>query len=278
MQWTEACTGLAEPCRGVTAADASPGSVAHVEIDAFVRHRSLPGFGPQGQERLAQARVAIVGVGGLGCPVSLYLATSGVGHLTLIDSDRVSVTNLHRQVLFGPDDVGRPKVEAAAEALARLASRTTVDAIDARVVDAATASTGRGEAGALDAATVLAGHDLVLDCTDTWNSRHAVADACAALEVPLVWGAVQGWFGQVTVFSGGRTLRDVFPDEPAPELAVCEGGGVLGPLCGQVGTAMATQAVVQLTGAGKGLAGTLQVIDARDGQWRSLPIAGGARA
>ncbi len=260
------------------AADASPGSVAHVEIDAFVRHRSLTGFGPEGQERLAQARVAIVGAGGLGCPVALYLATSGVGHLTLIDSDRVSVTNLHRQVLFGPDDVGRPKVEAAADALGRLAPGVTIDALDGRLVDGGTAASGLGGAGALDATEALKGFDLVLDCTDTWTSRHAVADACAALEVPLVWGAVQGWFGQVTVFSGGRTLRDVFPDEPAPELAVCEGGGVLGPLCGQVGTAMATQAVVQLTGAGKGLVGTLQVIDARDGQWRSLPIAGGARA
>ena len=238
--------------------------MTHVEVDAFVRHRALPGFGPEGQDALGDARVAIVGVGGLGCPAALYLAAAGVGEVTLIDSDRVSVTNLHRQVLFGPEHVGVAKVEAAAAALAALAPATRVTAVDARL-------------GA-DASSVLEGHDLVLDCTDTWPSRLAVADAALGLGIPLVWGAVQGWYGQVTVFAGGRTLRDVFPQEPAPDFGVCDAGGVLGPLCGQVGTAMASQAVVLLTGAGPGLAGTLQVIDARDGAWRSLPIAGGVRA
>ena len=238
--------------------------MTRVEADAFVRHRALEGFGAAGQDALARARVAVVGAGGLGCPAALYLAAAGVGRLTLIDSDRVSVTNLHRQVLFGPEDVGRPKVEAAAEALARLAPGTEVTALDARL-------------GA-DAPAVLEGHDLILDCTDTWPSRLTVNDAAAALGVPLVWGAVQGWFGQVTVFDEGRTLRDVFPHEPPQDLAVCDGGGVLGPLCGQVGTAMAAQAVVLLSGTGRGLRGTLQVLDAREGVWRALPVAGGARA
>ncbi|WP_062466727.1 HesA/MoeB/ThiF family protein [Demequina maris] len=236
-----------------------------MEADAFVRHRALEGLGAAGQEALAGARVAIVGVGGLGCPAALYLAAAGVGALTLIDSDHVSVTNLHRQVLFGPGDVGAPKVEAARAALARIAHGAEIDAVQERV---------RPD----DAAALLAGHDLVLDCTDGWPSRYAVADACAALGVPLVWGAAQGWFGQVTVFADGATLRDVFPDEPAPALDSCEEGGVLGPLCGQVGAAMASQAVVRLTGAGRGLCGTLQVIDARDGAWRSIPVAGGVRA
>ncbi len=238
--------------------------MTRVAADAYVRQRALPGFGGEGQEALGAARVAIVGVGGLGCPAALYLAAAGVGALTLIDSDRVSVTNLHRQVLFGPADVGLAKVEAAASSLAALAPQVSVTTIDARL-------------GA-DAADVLAGDDLVLDCTDTWPSRLAVADACADLGIPLVWGAVQGWFGQVTVFDEGRTLRDVFPVEPAPDFGVCDAGGVLGPLCGQVGAAMASQAIVRLTGAGRGLVGTLQVVDARDGAWRSLPIAGGAGA
>ncbi|WP_169746826.1 HesA/MoeB/ThiF family protein [Demequina gelatinilytica] len=235
-----------------------------MEADAYVRQRALPGFGAAGQDALAAARVAVVGAGGLGCPAALYLAAAGVGSLTLIDSDRVSVTNLHRQVLFGPGDVGRPKVAAASEALARVAPAVDVTGIDARL-DAATAP------------SVLAGHDLVLDCTDTWPSRLAVADACAGLRVPLVWGAVQGWFGQVTVFAGGATLRDIFPTEPAPDFGLCDAGGVLGPLCGQVGAAMASQAIVALTGTGRGLSGTLQVVDARDGAWRSLPVGASSR-
>ncbi|WP_062464300.1 HesA/MoeB/ThiF family protein [Demequina soli] len=233
--------------------------------DAYVRQRALPGFGEAGQEALARARVAIVGVGGLGCPAALYLAAAGVGALTLIDSDRVAVSNLHRQVLFGPDDAGLAKVSAATSALARVAPGVEVRAVEARL------SAGTAE-------DLLDGHDLVLDCTDTWPSRLAVADACEARAVPLVWGAVQGWFGQVTVFGDGVTLRDLFPTEPAPDLGVCDAGGVLGPLCGQVGAAMASQALVLLTGAGPGLRGTLQVLDARDGAWRSIGVAGGVRA
>ncbi len=239
--------------------------MTRVEADAFVRQRALPGFGAAGQAALGSARVAVVGVGGLGCPAALYLAAAGVGSLTLIDSDRVSVTNLHRQVLFGPSDVGDAKVTAAARALGHVAPSTVVSIVDARLTDAT-------------ASSLLAGHDLILDCTDTWPSRLTVDDAAAGLGVPLVWGAVQGWYGQVTVFAGGGRLRDVFPEEPAPDFGVCDAGGVLGPLCGQVGAAMASQAVVLLTGAGPGLAGTLQVLDARDGAWRSLPLAGGVRA
>ena len=233
--------------------------MTRVELDPFVRQRALAGLGDAGQLALADARVAIVGVGGLGCPAALYLAAAGVGSLTLIDSDSVSVTNLHRQILFGPSDVGEKKVEAAAARLAISAPWTAVAAIDTRV-------------SAHDAPTVLGGHDVILDCTDTWSSRYAVADAAAGLETPLVWGAVQGWFGQVCVFGGGATLRDVFPVQPPPQLDQCDAGGVFGPLCGQVGTAMAAQAVVLLADAGRSLRGRMSVLDARDGEWRTLPI------
>jgi len=239
--------------------------VTRVEPDPFVRQRALAGFGPDGQSAVADARVAIVGVGGLGCPAALYLAAAGVGSLTLIDSDAVSITNLHRQVLFGPDDVGARKVDAAARALAATAPWTATVAVDRRI-------------GAADAADVLAGHDLVLDGTDMWSSRFAVADAAAGLGIPLVWGSVSGWFGQVTVFGDGVGLRDVFPTQPPPEFDQCDAGGVLGALCGQVGTAMASQALVLLTGSGGALRGRMSVLDARDGAWRTLPIAGGARA
>jgi molybdopterin/thiamine biosynthesis adenylyltransferase len=227
-----------------------------------VRQRALAGFGADGQKSLVDARVAIVGVGGLGCPAALYLAAAGVGSLTLIDSDSVSVTNLHRQVLFGPDDVGARKVDAAARRLAASAPWTSVTAVDARL-------------SASDAAEVLAGHNVILDGTDMWSSRYAVSDAAVALGVPLVWGAVQGWFGQVCVFDGGSSLRDVFPTQPPPELDSCDAGGVLGPLCGQVGTAMASQATVVLAGSGGALRGRLSVLDARDGEWRTLPIGAG---
>lgn len=239
--------------------------MTRVEPDPFVRQRALPGFGSGSQDALARARVAIVGVGGLGCPAAQYLAAAGVGALTLIDSDSVTVSNLHRQILFGPADVGRRKVDAAAAALTERAPWTAVTAVDARLAGG-------------DAERLLAGHDLVLDCTDTWPSRYVVADAARGLGVPLVWGAVQTWFGQVTVFDREHTLRDVFPTEPPPDLAVCDAGGVLGPLCGQVGAAMATQAIVLLTGIGTALRGRLSIVDSRDGEWRTLPVAGGVRA
>jgi adenylyltransferase/sulfurtransferase len=233
-----------------------------VEPDPFVRQRALVGFGAPGQDALTNARVAIVGVGGLGCPAAQYLAAAGVGSLTLIDSDTVSVTNLHRQILFGPDDVGARKVDAAAKALAERYPWTAVTSVATRL----TPDTARD---------VLAGHDVILDGTDTWSSRHTVADAASVLGIPLVWGAVSGWFGQVTVFDGGLQLRDVFPNEPPPGLAACEGGGVLGAMCGQVGTAMATQAVMVLAGAGTGatgLRGRLSILDSRNGEWRTVAV------
>jgi molybdopterin/thiamine biosynthesis adenylyltransferase len=226
-------------------------------VDPYVRQRALAGFGADAQEALASARVAIVGVGGLGCPVAMYLAAAGVGHLTLIDGDHVSVTNLHRQILFGPDDVGRPKVEVATEALARLSPSVDVTALHRRIGH--------------DAERVLADHDLIVDGTDSWPSRFAVNDAALALNLPLVWGAVSGWFGQVTVFEDGHSLRDLFREESVDAFAACD-GGVLGPLCGQVGAAMATEAVVRLAGVGPGVSGNLHVIDAREGVWRSVPL------
>ncbi len=238
--------------------------MANVQPDAYVRHRALEGFGHAGQQALSDARVAMVGVGGLGCPAALYLAASGVGHITLFDSDTVSVTNLHRQVLFGPDDVGTPKVDAAAKRLRELAPNVRLDPRNVRLGDGATEQ--------------LAGYDLILDGTDTWPSRLTVADAAAELNIPLVWGALSGWYGQVTVFDEGRSLRDLFPVEPPPDFGVCEGGGVLGPLCGQVGTAMASQALVLLAGSGPGLRGILSILDAREGVWRSLPVGKSANA
>jgi molybdopterin/thiamine biosynthesis adenylyltransferase len=227
--------------------------------DPFIRQRVLAGFGARGQDALAGARVAIVGVGGLGCPAALYLAASGVGRITLVDADSVTTSNLHRQVLYGPGDVGHLKVQAAATALARIAPWCDIEPMAERVT-------------AENAVAALSGHDVIVDGTDTFPSRMVMADVANELHVPLVWGAVQGWYGQVTVFDGSVGLRDVFPSEPPPDFGVCDAGGVLGALCGQVGTAMATEAIKVLTGVGTPLVGTLAVIDAREGRWRDLPV------
>ncbi len=227
--------------------------------DPFIRQRVLPGFGTQGQDALARARVAMVGAGGLGCPAAQYLAASGIGHLTLIDADTVTTSNLHRQILFGPDDVGTLKVEAAAAALKRTAPWCDVEPLAQRITSA-------------NAVDIFSGHDVIVDGTDSFASRMITADAARELHLPLVWGAVQGWFGQVTVFDDSVGLRDLFPSEPPPDFGVCDAGGVLGALCGQVGTAMAVEAIKVLTGAGTPLIGTLAVLDAREGRWRDLPI------
>lgn len=227
--------------------------------DPYLRQRVLAGFGNDGQRALTDARVAIVGVGGLGCPAALYLAAAGVGHLTLIDSDSVSDSNLHRQILYGPADVGRAKVEAAAAALGVLTPGVHVSSVKSRLTPE-------------NAPETLSDHDVIVDATDTFGSRLTVADAAAALGVPVAWGAVQGWFGQVTVFDSAVGLRDIFPVEPPPDFGVCDAGGVLGTLCGQVGTAMATEAVKLLTGVGVPLTGVLSVIDAREGRWRDLDV------
>lgn len=229
--------------------------------DAYVRQRALAGFGAEGQRALANATVAIVGVGGLGCPAALALAAAGAGEVTLIDADRVSVTNLHRQTLFGPEDVGRLKAVRAADALRRVAPGVRIVPVTERL----TAATARG---------LLRGCDAVLDATDNFASRFAIADAAEALAIPVVWGAVQGWHGQVTVFDGGARLRDLFPTEPAPTLGACEGGAVLGTVCAQVGAAMATEAVKVVTGAGTTLSGTIAMLDGRSGRWREIELSG----
>ncbi len=233
--------------------------------DPFLRQRVVPGFGDAGQARLESARVAIVGMGGLGCPAAQYLAAAGVGSLTLIDSDTVQTSNLHRQILFGPADVGRPKVDAAADALAASAPWCEVSAASERL--------------ASEGSSLLEGHDVVLDATDSWISRRDVARAASSLGAPLVWGAVQGWHGQVTVFHEDVALDDVFPDRGDDPLDGCEGQGAVGVTCGLVGVAMAGQAVAFLLGLDT-LEGTLNVVDGRTGRWREAPLRAraGARA
>lgn len=223
----------------------------------------MSGFGADAQDALAATAIAIVGVGGLGCPAAQYLAAAGVGSLTLIDDDHVSITNLHRQILYGPQDVGRVKVDAAAESLARLAPDCTVRAVRTRVTSA-------------NAQEVLGGHAVIVDATDTMPVRRVIEQAAHARQVPVAWGAVQGWHGQVTVFDAEHRLDDVFPGPDPLDLDACDGGAVFGPVCGVVGTAMAAEAARLAAGTGSSLAGSLAIVDGRTGRWRHVDVAGSA--
>jgi len=240
--------------------------LAPADVVRYARHLALPGVGPDGQRRLAAARVLVVGAGGLGSPVLLYLAAAGVGTLGVVDDDVVDVTNLQRQVVHGVDDVGRPKTTSA---------RETVAAVNpgVRVVE------HRERLGAANALTVLRGYDLVVDGSDNFATRYLVSDAAELLGLPVVWGGLHQFQGQVSVFwaaptqGDGVTYRDVFPEPPPPALAPnCATGGVLGALCGTLGSAMATEAVKLIVGVGRPLLGRLAVHDALDATWRHLTV------
>ena len=233
--------------------------------ERYLRQMRLPQLGETGQRRLAAARVAVIGAGGLGAPVLTYLAAAGIGEITLIDPDTVDRTNLHRQVIFETADVGRSKAVAAAAHLHELNPEVRVRAL----VDVVT------PANALE---LLAGHDLVLDGTDNFPTRYLSSDACEMLDIPLVWGSILAFSGQVSVFwgAGGRgvTYRDVHPTPPRPgEVPSCSEAGVLGMLCGVIGSTMAMEAVKVLAGMGEVLFGRLALYDALRARWDQLPIA-----
>jgi len=228
----------------------------------FRRHEALPQLGAAGQARIAAARVLVVGLGGLGCPAALYLAQSGVARLVLNDFDTVDATNLPRQVLFTPADVGRGKAVVAAERLAALGARAALEPVDARL-DAA------------GLAPLVAAADVVLDCTDNFPSRWLVNAACVAAGRPLVSGAAIRFEGQVAVFrldrAGGPCYRCLY-DEDDENLLDCTGQGILAPVAGTVGTVMATEALKLLAGLEAGLAGRLWIHDALAGASRTVTL------
>jgi len=247
-------------------------ALSDAERARTARHRALAGFGELAQRRLAAAHVALVGAGGLGSPAVLALAAAGVGRLTVIDDDVVEVSNLQRQVIHRLADVGASKAAGAARVAADLSPQTRVTAVTERIHS--------GNARAL-----LAGADVVLDGSDTFGTRVAVADACAALGVPLVWGVVQEFHAQVTVFwsrpPAGRApvgLADLYPPDSAGEPPSCAAVGVLGALCLQVGALMAQQAIALVTGVGEPLLGRVALIDGLRMSQREVPLVGTGRA
>ena len=230
------------------------------------RHLLLPGFGLDGQRRLRSARVCVLGAGGLGAPVLQYLAAAGVGTLGIVDDDEVDLSNLQRQVIHGSSDLGRRKVDSARDTVLELDPSIVVHRHDLRLTSE-------------NAPDVLGGYDVVVDGTDNFPTRYLVADTAAELGIPVVWGSVLRFDAQVSVFADGCTLRDLFPREPGPdEVPSCAQAGVLGALCGQVGSLMATEVVKLVCGLGEPLIGRVLVLDALAARWREVPFASrGAR-
>ncbi|MFZ4649405.1 MAG: HesA/MoeB/ThiF family protein [Rubrivivax sp.] len=227
----------------------------------YSRHILLPELGVEGQERLARSRALVVGAGGLGSPVLLYLGSAGVGTITVADPDRVDLTNLQRQVAHDTARIGMPKAESAAR---------SVHALNPQVQVIALAQRAEGER--LD--TLVREADVVLDCSDNFATRQAVNAACVRHGRPLVAGAAVGFDGQVSVYDSRDPAAPcyacIFPPEPAPEEVRCATLGVFAPLVGIVGTVQAAEALKLLAGVGRSLAGRLQMLDARTMQWTEV--------
>jgi len=240
------------------------------QVRRYSRHLLLDRLGEEGQRRLRAARVCVVGAGGLGSPVVLYLAAAGVGRIGIVDGDDVELSNLQRQVLHATADVGTPKVDSAARRVEALDPGVEVVTHHLRLT--------------AENADLLADYDVVVDGTDTFVSRYLINDACVRLGLPEVWGSVLAFDAQVSVFWGrppagvpAIQLRDVFPDPPAPgQVLSCAEAGVLGALCGQVGSLMATEVVKLMTGVGRPLLGRILVVDALAARWREIPVVGRA--
>lgn len=229
----------------------------------YSRHILLPEIGIEGQERLLAARALILGAGGLGSPAALYLASGGIGAITLVDDDDVDLTNLQRQILHTVHSVGQSKVESGRAALARINPDVRVETVAERV---------QGER----LHELVAASDIVLDCSDNFGTRHALNRACVAHRKPLVSGAAIRFDGQINVFDLRRDdspcYNCLFPEEGQTEEMRCAVMGVFAPLTGIVGTVQAAEALKLVAGVGESLCGRLLLLDALNMQWRSIKL------
>lgn len=240
-----------------------PGPMTDDELDRYARHLVLKEVGGAGQSALRRAHVAVIGAGGIGSPAIQYLAAVGLGRLTVIDDDRIELSNLQRQVLFGTADVGRGKAAAAADAVGRLNPHVEVTVSPVRLT-------------AANAAALLAGADVVVDGSDSFATRLAVADAALALRLPLVSAAVAQFEGQLATFRGWEPDRPCYrclvgsdPDRPEQS---CAEAGVLGAMAGVMGSLAALAAIRQITGFGEDAAGRLLLVDALSLRFRTIAL------
>jgi molybdopterin/thiamine biosynthesis adenylyltransferase/rhodanese-related sulfurtransferase len=244
----------------------APRGPGDLDWERYSRQLALPEVGEAGQRVLRDSRVLLVGVGGLGSPAALYLAAAGVGHLTLVDDDRVERSNLQRQVLHGDADAGGLKIHSGRAALRRLNPGIEVTGVEARLDSA-------------NVREVLAGQHVVIDGSDNFATRYAVNEACVALGIPCVHGSVFRFEGQVSVFwparpgSAGPCYRCLYPEPPPPELAPsCAEAGVLGVVPGVIGLLQASEALKLLLGVGETLVGRLLQFDALRGRFEEFDV------
>ncbi|WP_334123238.1 ThiF family adenylyltransferase [Glutamicibacter sp.] len=244
---------LCEPATGIL-----PSQLAR-----YSRHLTLPGVGEEGQRRIINAKVLIIGAGGLGSPIASYLIAAGVGELAVLDDDTVELSNLQRQIMHRESDVGLPKVDSVQRLAQEHNTTVNVTKLNQRL--------SRG-----NALELFASYDLVIDGSDNFATRYLASDAAEITGTPLVWGTLFQFSGQVSVFDPrtGPMLRDIFPDVPdADSVPSCAEGGVFGALCGVVGSMMATEALKLITGAGSTLSGKLWLYDALNASVRSLEFS-----
>jgi adenylyltransferase/sulfurtransferase len=232
------------------------------EVKRYSRHLIIPEIGMTGQKRLKNARVLVVGAGGLGSPALLYLAAAGVGTLGIVDFDVVDESNLQRQIIHGQSDIGRPKAESARDSIREINPYVTVVLHEERL-------------DSDNAMEVFAQYDLIVDGTDNFATRYLVNDACVLLGKPYVWGSIYRFDGQASVFwaEHGPCYRCLYPEPPPPGMVPsCAEGGVLGVLCASIGSIQVNEAIKVITGIGDPLAGRLMIYDALEMSYRSVRV------
>ena len=232
------------------------------EVRRYSRHLIIPDVAMAGQKRLKNARVLVVGAGGLGSPALMYLAAAGDGTLGIVDYDVVDDSNLQRQIIHGQSDIGRPKAESARDTVREINPLVNVIVHEERLDND-------------NVLEIFSGYDLILDGTDNFATRYMVNDACVLLGKPYVWGSIYRFDGQVSVFwdKYGPNYRDLYPDPPPPGMVPsCAEGGVLGVLCASIGSVMVNEAIKLITGIGETLLGRLLVFDALEMSWHEIKI------
>ncbi len=228
------------------------------EIDRYARHLVLKEIGGQGQMKLKGAKVALVGMGGIGSPAALYLAAAGIGTLGLIDDDAVSLSNLQRQVIYGSSDIDSAKTQAAAARLTEINPHTDYHIHTVRLDEG-------------NCTEILSGYDIVIDGCDNFPTRHLVNRVCHTLKIPLVAAALGRWSGQLSVHDGSPCYQCLVPDIP-PDAETCERVGVVGALAGVIGSLAALETVKLITGAGETLRGRLLIFDGLSLQSRVVTL------